>query len=188
MRVIAGTHRGRRLRGPTGTAVRPTSDRVREAVFSILGTRVAGSRVLDLYAGTGAVGIEALSRGAEHVTAVESSRQALKLLRQNVADCGLSGRFTVHHQDVEDFLTRADHGGPFTIVFADPPYAAAENFATLFHDVTRADLCAPDVRLVIEHGAKVTLPARIASWSCLRRYRYGDTAVSLYAASPATPS
>lgn len=188
MRVIAGTHRGRRLRGPTGAALRPTSDRVREAVFSILGARVAGSRFLDLYAGTGAVGIEALSRGAAHVTAVESSRPALTLLYRNIADCGLCDHLTVRHEDVEAFLTRDDHGGPYTIVFADPPYAAADAFVQRFTNVTRADLCAPDARLVIEHSAKGTLPARLSHWRCLRRYRYGDTAVSVYAVVSETPS
>ena len=89
MRVIAGLHRGRRLLGPRGQAIRPTSDRVKEALFSILGERTTGARVLDLYAGTGSIGIEALSRGASHVTFVETDREALRLVRSNLQQCGM---------------------------------------------------------------------------------------------------
>jgi len=89
MRIIAGTQKGRRLHGPKGPGLRPTADRVKEALFSILGSRVAGSRFLDLYAGTGAIGIEALSRGAQHVTFVETNLTALRVLRANIAQCKL---------------------------------------------------------------------------------------------------
>ena len=95
MRVIAGSHRGRRLSGPEGTALRPTSDKVRQAIFSILGTQVFGSRFLDLYAGTGAVGIEALSRGATSVTFVESDPKAVQLLQKNLRACQLLDRVQV---------------------------------------------------------------------------------------------
>ena len=95
MRVIAGSHRGRRLSGPQGTALRPTSDKVREALFSILGTQVSGGRFLDLYAGTGAVGIEALSRGASAVTFVESDPKAVQLLQKNLRTCQLLDRAQV---------------------------------------------------------------------------------------------
>ena len=99
MRVIAGLHRGRRLLGPRGQAIRPTSDRVKEALFSILGERTTGARVLDLYAGTGSIGIEALSRGAAHVTFVEADREALRLVHSNLQQCGLeeSANICVRH-------------------------------------------------------------------------------------------
>jgi 16S rRNA (guanine(966)-N(2))-methyltransferase RsmD len=108
MRVIAGSHRGRRLCGPQGTALRPTSDKVREALFSILGTQVSGSRFLDLYAGTGAVGIEALSRGASSVTFVESDPKAVQLLRKNLQTCQLLDSAQVRIGQTAVFLDQKD--------------------------------------------------------------------------------
>lgn len=187
MRVIAGIHRGRRLRGPEGSALRPTSDRVREALFSILGNRLPNSRVLDLYAGTGAVGIEALSRGATHVTCVESSEDALKLLRQNVSDCKMTHQMTIHAQTVKRFLRRPDlWSGPYDIVFADPPYAIAQELESLFNDVAIDHLFAADSWLVVEHAEKTTLPPHLGRSSFLRRYHYGDTALSIFSSAGAT--
>lgn len=184
MRVIAGTHRGRRLRGPEGLILRPTSDRVREALFSILGNRLPNSRFLDLYAGTGAVGIEALSRGARHVTSIESSADALKLLRQNVSDCQLADQMTVYAQTVKQFLSRPDQwNGPYDIVFADPPYAVAHELASLFDDIAIDRLFALDSRLVIEHPKKTMLPTHLGRSAFLRRYPYGDTILSIFSSS-----
>lgn len=182
MRVIAGTHRGRRLHGPRGTALRPTSDRVREALFSILGNRLPDSRWLDLYAGTGAVGIEAVSRGARHVVCVESNGEALKLLQRNVSDCGMTHRVMVRGQTVKQFLSRVDQmHGPYDIVFADPPYAAAHELDSVFAGVAPEALFAPDARLIAEHAAKTPMPGHLGPCVFLRRYTYGDTAVSVFA-------
>jgi len=184
MRVIAGTHRGRRLRGPQGSVLRPTSDRVREALFSILGNRLLDSRFLDLYAGTGAVGIEALSRGVTHVTCVESSAEALKLLHQNVSDCQMEHQMTVHAQTVKQFLGRPHRwSGPYDIMFADPPYAIVQELESLFGDVVIDRLFTADSWLILEHAAKTTLPARLGRSTFLRRYRYGDTALSVFSFS-----
>jgi 16S rRNA (guanine(966)-N(2))-methyltransferase RsmD len=181
MRVIAGTHRGRRLYGPRTLALRPTSDRVREALFSIIGNRLTNSRFLDLYAGTGAVGIEAVSRGAEHVTFVESNRDALKLLQQNLELCHIGDEVAVLSQTVQQFLNRHDQwNGPYDIVFADPPYVEALEFPLLFAEPKTDDLFALDSWLVIEHAAKTALPMLLGDIRFLRRYRYGDTALSLY--------
>lgn len=184
MRIIAGTHRGRRLHGPRGTALRPTSDRVREAIFSILGSRLPNSRFLDLYAGTGAVGMEAASRGARHVVCVESNREALKLMQRNLSDCGMSNRVRVQGETVKQFLSRREHmGEPYDIVFADPPYAAAQELASLMAGVSPEALFAPDARLVAEHATKAPLPAQLGPCVFLRRYTYGDTALSVFAYS-----
>lgn len=186
MRVIAGTHRGRRLRGPQGTALRPTSDRVREALFAILGNRIPESRFLDLYAGTGAVGIEALSRGAAQVTSVESNAQALTLLRRNVSDCRMIDRMTVQGMTVKQFLARPDRwNGPYDVIFADPPYADVRDLASLFDEVAQG-LFAREAWLVIEHAAK--MPPSFPTGRCifLRRYTYGDTALSLFAHAGST--
>ncbi|MBX3330339.1 MAG: 16S rRNA (guanine(966)-N(2))-methyltransferase RsmD [Nitrospira sp.] len=181
MRVIAGTHRGRRLYGPRKLALRPTSDRVREALFSILGNRLTSSRFLDLYAGTGAVGIEAVSRGAAHVTSVESNRDALKLLRKNLELCHIGEEIAVLGQTVQQFLSRSEQwNGPYDIVFADPPYAEAAGLPALLAESRVDDLFALDSRLVIEHAAKTALPMSLGCTRFLRRYRYGDTALSLY--------
>lgn len=186
MRVIAGTHRGRRLRGPQGFALRPTSDRVREALFSILGNRLPNSRFLDLYAGTGAVGIEAFSRGARHVSCVESSAEAVKLLRRNIADCRMAEHMIVHAQTVEQFLGRPDRwSGPYDIVFADPPYTIIHDLDSLFDAVAMHRLFASDSWLVVEHAEKTPLPSHLGRSDFLRRYRYGDTALSIFSCSGA---
>lgn len=180
MRVIAGSHRGRRLQGPQGTALRPTSDRVREALFSILGNRLPESRVLDLFAGTGAIGIEALSRGATHVTAVESQAESLKLLRRNVAECELDTLVAVQARTVRQFLTRPDlWTGPYDIVFADPPYDMAYRLENMFESV-HATLASPDAWLVVEHASKTVLPAKLGTAAFKKRYPYGDTALSIF--------
>ncbi len=181
MRVIAGTYRGRRLYGPRTQALRPTSDRVREALFSILGNRLPQSRFLDLYAGTGAVGIEALSRGAEHVTAVESDRDAVNLLQRNKDLCQIGSALTVQPHTVEQFVRRADHwSGPYDIVFADPPYAETERFSSLLSASMTWPLFAVDAWLIVEHGVKTASPTVLGPASLRRRYRYGDTTLSLY--------
>ena len=184
MRVIAGTHRGRRLRGPRGSTLRPTSDRVREALFSILGNRLPLSRFLDLYAGTGAVGIEALSRGARHVTSVESSAGALQLLRRNVSECGMAHKMTIRAQTVKQFLCRPDQwSGPYDIVFADPPYTLVHELESLFDDDTIHHLLADDSWVVVEHAEKTTLPAQLGRNAFIRRYSYGGTALTVYSSS-----
>jgi len=181
MRVIAGTHRGRRLYGPRKLALRPTSDRVREALFSILGNRLMNSRFLDLYAGTGAVGIEAVSRGAAHVTSVESNRDALKLLQQNLELCHISDEIAVLSQTVRQFLNHPEQWkGPYDLVFVDPPYAEASELPSLFAEPRTDGLFALDSWLVIEHASKTTLPLSLGCTRFLRGYRYGDTALSLY--------
>ncbi|MGB6724797.1 MAG: 16S rRNA (guanine(966)-N(2))-methyltransferase RsmD, partial [Terracidiphilus sp.] len=133
MRIIAGTYRSRVLATPAGMATRPTSDRLRETLFNVLAPRIAGARFLDLYAGSGAVGIEALSRGAAQVTFVERAPAALKALRQNLDSLGITEGFEIHAGSVTRFFRgfgqkRETH----EVVFLDPPYEAADEYeATL---------------------------------------------------------
>lgn len=186
MRVIAGTHRGRRLYGVGKLALRPTSDRVREALFSILGNRLTNSRFLDLYAGTGAVGIEAVSRGAAHVTSVESNRNALKLLRQNLELCHIGEEIAVLGQTVQQFLDHPDQwNGPYDIVFADPPYAEGSELPSILAMPGADEWFALDSWLIVEHAVKTTLPMSLGCTKFLRCYRYGDTVLSLYSRSHA---
>ena len=180
MRVIAGAHRGRRLTGPQSDSLRPTSDRVREALFSILGTRIRGARVLDLYAGTGAVGIEALSRGAAHVTFVESSPAAQRVLQTNLDRCALDDKAQVRSCRVEQFLRRlAPDLAPFDVVFADPPYAADEELRTLFMLLGRVILADQSI-IVLEHAKRARIPETLGGVAAARRYEYGDTCLSVF--------
>lgn len=181
MRVIAGIYRGRRLYGPRTQTLRPTSDRVREALFSILGNRLPHSRFLDLYAGTGAVGIEALSRGADHVTAVESDRDAVNLLQRNRQLCKIGSELTVRPHTVEHFVQRPEHwNGPYDVVFADPPYAETARLSSLLTPSMVRALFATDAWLIIEHGGKTAAPTALGPTTLNRQYRYGDTTLSLY--------
>jgi len=180
MRVIAGSHRGRRLSGLQGNALRPTSDKVREALFSILGTQVSGGRFLDLYAGTGAVGIEALSRGASSVTFVESNPKVVQLLKRNLQACQLLDRAQVRVGQTAAFLERKDWwGGPFDVLFADPPYAALDELEILIH-AWRPGLLSDHAAVIIEQDSRTRLPASIDHAALVRRYVYGDTALYLY--------
>ena len=180
MRVIAGVHRGRRLLGPSGQAIRPTSDRVKEALFSILGERTTGARVLDLYAGTGSIGIEALSRGAAHVTFVEADRTALRLVRSNLQQCGLEPSANICACQVSQFFHRTTHwSGPYNIVFCDPPYQLTPDLIALANEWDRRWF-ADDAVVILEHGRKAQIPATLGPLSQVKRYDYGDTALTRY--------
>jgi 16S rRNA (guanine966-N2)-methyltransferase len=183
MRVIAGSHRGRRLSGPAGTALRPTSDKVRQAIFSILGAHVLGGRFLDLYAGTGAVGIEALSRGATSVTFVESDPKAVRLLRRNLQVCELLDRVQIRIEKAAAFLDHKESwGGPYDVLFADPPYAALNELEIVTH-AWRPGLLSEHATVIIEQDSRTEMPTSIDHASLVRRYLYGDTALYLYGVS-----
>lgn len=166
MRVVAGDLRGRKIESPTGEATRPTTDKVREAVFNALGSLgvVDGSRVIDVFAGTGAMGIEALSRGAAHCVFVENDRQALAVLRTNIANLGLGDRSTVIANDA--FSGLANHGA-VDILIADPPYGF-----TQWEKLLRG-LSVPLV--VLESDREV---GDVEGWETLRAKKYGRTHVS----------
>ena len=171
MRIVAGTHGGRRLAAPRGTATRPTSDRVREALFSILGARVAGARVLDLFAGTGALGLEALSRGAAAATFVDRDVAAV---RANLEALGLPGE--VHRGDALKFLRSATC--TYDLVFLDPPYREAARLAGELADTLPAVL-APGALVVSESDRRA--PLDLPGLETLDERRYGDTLIRLHA-------
>jgi 16S rRNA (guanine966-N2)-methyltransferase len=174
MRVIAGTARGVPLRAPRDTATRPVTDRVKETLFGILGQRVPDARVLDLYAGSGALGIEALSRGAAHATFVERGRDALAAVRHNLERTGLAGEASVHGGDVLRFLNGAQGMAPFDLAFLDPPYAERAILAPLERLVP---LLSPDAGVVVKHfwRTPVPVPDGMAVW---RERRFGETALT----------
>jgi 16S rRNA (guanine(966)-N(2))-methyltransferase RsmD len=125
MRIIAGEFKGRRLAAPTWTGLRPTSDKLRETIFNILAPRIAGALVVDGFAGTGAIGLEALSRGAAHVLFIERDRRAAALIARNSAACGVEGRYTIECGDVATVLRRLSDA-VFDLILLDPPYDQAE--------------------------------------------------------------
>jgi 16S rRNA (guanine(966)-N(2))-methyltransferase RsmD len=160
--------------------LRPTSDKVREALFSILASRIPGSRFLDLYAGTGAVGIEALSRGAETVTFVESDPNAIQIMRKNLTACGMLDHADVRITPFQTFLRQPQSwNSPYDVLFADPPYADREAVELVLGS-WRLELLSSEAVMVIEQDVRAELPAETDRARLLRRYDYGDTALFLY--------
>lgn len=174
-RIIAGEARGRRLSAPRGTATRPTSDKVRGAVFNLLGQFFDGGEVLDLYAGTGALALEALSRGAARAVCVEADRATAELLRRNAEACGYGERVEILRGRVPEALARLAPGR-FDLAFVDPPYAEGPEGAL----AALADLLAPDGRAVAEHDARRPPPDRIGPLTAADRRTYGSTGISIY--------
>jgi len=177
MRVIAGAAGGIRLDVPK-TDVRPTMDRVKAAIFSSLGEEIIGARVLDLFAGTGALGIEALSRGAASALFVEDNSAAIAVIERNLAKTKLLGQ--VRRQDVFSFLRSAQTGEPFKVIFADPPYEKAKSggefTSLLLEDEQLADMLEPSGIFVLEKRPSEQVP-RMPFWKVIRARAYGATEV-----------
>jgi 16S rRNA (guanine966-N2)-methyltransferase len=193
MRIIAGSLRSRTLVAPPGLATRPTSDRLRETLFNVLAPRIEGAAFLDLYAGSGAVGMEALSRGAARVEFVERAPAALKVLRGNLEKLGLTVGFRIHTASVGATLRRAAETSKreqYDVLFLDPPYDAAEEYATTLGLLGgyAAGLLAEGALVIAEHRRKERLEARYGSLARIRLLEQGDAALSFYAVdSSATP-
>jgi 16S rRNA (guanine966-N2)-methyltransferase len=184
MRVIAGERRGFQLKGPAGKFTRPMADRVREALFSMLASLgVEPVRVLDLYAGTGGIGIEALSRGAESADFVERNAAAAAVVRANLAHTRYTDVARVFQEPVSTFLARAERNqtdiAPYDLIFMDPPYADPELVATL-ERVGRSPLVESGATLVIGHSPRVALPPQAGRLRRLRERCYGDSCFSIY--------
>ena len=174
MRVITGTARGRKLKEPAGRDIRPTSDLVKESMFNICQFDVEGRRVLDLFGGTGQLGIEAASRGAGQVVIVDRSREAVELIRENVRRTGLS--VTVRQSDALDYLSSC---GRFDLIFLDPPYAASLAEEALWK-IKGFDILSNGGIILCETDAKTTLPELDAPYRKRREYRYGKVKLTLY--------
>lgn len=178
MRVIGGSVGGSRLKGAPRDGVRPTSDRVREAIFEIIASHdIDITRVLDLYSGTGAMGIEALSRGAEHCDFVESDSKACGVVRENITSTRMLDRARVFPLPVAKALSRLS--GPYDLVVADPPYEYDRAERELA-DVVERGLLAEDGALVIEHSKRREWPETLAGRPLLLTRRYGDSAITIY--------
>jgi len=185
MRVIAGSARGRRLKGPPArrrggvSPVRPSSDLMRGAIFSALASLDAGlSRVLDIYAGSGALGIEALSRGAEWCDFVERDPAACAVIRENLRLTGFEAKAAVHCIAAERAASRIS--GSYTLVLADPPYTDAQASSVLQHLASSALIEHSRTILVLEHGARSEPAAAVGPLALLNSRRHGDSAMSIY--------
>jgi 16S rRNA (guanine966-N2)-methyltransferase len=179
MRIIAGSFKGRRLATVRGK-IRPTSDKVREAVFNILGPAVTEARVLDLFAGTGALGLEALSRGANAAVFVEDHAASLAVLRRNIETLGLTDRVEVLPLPVKAGLKKLTaRQAEFELAFLDPPYGGGLAAAAL-KDLAAARILSPSAWVVAEHSRREALPETIDTLALVEMRRYGDTQVAFY--------
>ena len=185
MRIIAGTLKGRRLDAPTWDGLRPTSDKLRETLFNVLAPRIDGARVLDGYAGTGAVGIEAISRGAGQVTFVEQDRRACALIAANLAKCLISNGYAIIQssviQAIDRLHVRQREGEPaFDVILLDPPYASD------IHDALQqvGEIVKPDGLVVLEHARRSKPPLAAGRLIQVRELTSGDSALTLYTWQP----
>lgn len=174
MRIIAGRYKGRRLNGPLWEGIRPTSDQLRETLFNIISPRINGARVLDGFSGTGALGIEALSRGAEEITFIDDDLRAVRLIKKNLEACGVRDGYTILRNDVQVALNRMSADTLFDVMLFDPPYAVSGLDGVLQAGVHHLS---PDGILVVEHSVRHALknPSNI---SLIREVRTGDSALS----------
>src|SRR5207245_10156207 len=189
MRVIAGTYRSRILRSLKGLALRPTSDRLRETLFNVLAPNISGARFADLFAGTGAIGIEALSRGAAEVVFIENHVPAVTLIRRNLESLGINSGATVLAVDALRGLAllaaRKNSGAPaFDHIFLDPPYAAAEDYSCVLEFLGSADLLAPGGIVIAEHHRNFDLPEEPGALKKFLVLRHGDASLSFYRRPP----
>jgi 16S rRNA (guanine966-N2)-methyltransferase len=185
MRVIAGIYRSRILKSLKGLALRPTSDRLRETLFNVLGAGIRDSRFLDVFAGTGAVGIEALSRGAEHVSFIENHAPSAALIRKNLAALNVHTGVTVICADavraLETLEAKVKVGDPaFDYIFIDPPYAATADYSRVLQKVAASNLLAEMGIVTVEHRKTFDLPESFSTLKRVRLLRQGDAALSFY--------
>jgi 16S rRNA (guanine(966)-N(2))-methyltransferase RsmD len=184
MRVISGSARGRTLKSVPGKGTRPTSDRVKEAIFSMIGPYFAGGEALDLFAGTGGLGIEALSRGMDRAVFVDLEQASVDVVRGNLRSTGLEDRAEVYRNDaVRALKLLARRGRAFDLVFLDPPYKM-RHMDELARQMQELNMLKRGSRVVIEHAAEHHYPEDIGQLVRKKRAEYGDTAVSIYVYQP----
>ena len=177
MRVITGTARGRKLKEPAGMETRPTTDRVKEGIFSSIQFELEGRRVLDLFGGTGQMGIEALSRGAAHCTFVDLRKEAVAIIRENVALTGFADRAQIVQGDALAFLSRCRE--TFDVIFLDPPYGSGLLEKTM-ELVGTIDIVSENGIIVCENGSSAGWPMVSPPYRLQKEYRYGKIKTALY--------
>jgi 16S rRNA (guanine(966)-N(2))-methyltransferase RsmD len=187
MRVIAGRLRGRHVDAPKGGSTRPTYDRVRESLFAILGPRIEGAAVLDLFAGSGVLGIESISRGARAAVLVDVAPGAVATIRRNVERLGVASSCEIRRGDAARLLERRAFGRRFDVVFVDPPYGSGVH-ERILRLLGVAGALEPGALVVVEHGAGDELPDATGRLVLKRTERYGSTSVSFYEAGARDPN
>jgi 16S rRNA (guanine966-N2)-methyltransferase len=183
MRIIAGTYRSRLLKSARGLSLRPTSDRLRETLFNILAPYIEGARFLDLFAGTGAIGIEALSRGAAESVFIESHAPAVALIKENLGSLSIKSGATVISTDaLRGLATLASRraAAKFNIIFLDPPYAFGQDYSRVLEFLGGADLLAPAAIVIAEHRRNFDLPEAVGALKRFRVLKQGDAALSFF--------
>ncbi|MEJ2008465.1 MAG: 16S rRNA (guanine(966)-N(2))-methyltransferase RsmD, partial [Acidobacteriota bacterium] len=181
MRIISGSHRGHRIQTLKGASLRPTSDQMRETLFDVLGPSVRDSRFLDAYAGSGAVGLEALSRGAREVVFIEHHRAASEMIRKNLAALGMSAGFRLVNSKVLTALERLDEeSDPFDYVFLDPPYSEVSEYHHALRQLGRSSILTPTSLIVAEHSRHYFLEDHYNRLARTRTIRHGDAQLSFY--------
>lgn len=181
MRVIAGIYKGRRLKTLEGLSVRPTSDRLRETIFNILTPRIEGARFADICAGSGAIGIEALSRGAQYVTFIESSIKAARIISENLRNCGIRRDYRVINRDVIRALkSLASENAQFDIIYFDPPYNS-ELYTPVMWVIAKHNLLAEDGVVIVEHRRQAPLTANYDQLRPYRQLTHGETHLTFFA-------
>ncbi|MBM4339436.1 MAG: 16S rRNA (guanine(966)-N(2))-methyltransferase RsmD [Deltaproteobacteria bacterium] len=179
MRIISGTSRGRKLTTPKGHTMRPTSDRVKESIFNILGDEVEGKMVLDLFAGTGNLGIEALSRGAKRTCFVEKANEALRIIKKNLLQCGFSGQAEIFSKEVNRAISMFKaRNESFDLILMDPPYEKEWVERTLVK-LNNHNIYHEGSILVIEHSRREPLPQNTGRWTVMKQRMIGDTIISI---------
>ena len=181
MRVIAGTARGRKLTEMPGLASRPTTDKVKESIFNIIQWDVEGRKVLDLFAGTGQLGIEALSRGADRCVFVDAARDAARIVKENVASTGFENQARVVQGDALSFLTSCRE--KFGVILLDPPYAS-DLLLKALEKIAAIDIVTENGIIVCESDADTVLPELPAPYQKGKEYRYGKIKLTLYQRLP----
>jgi 16S rRNA (guanine966-N2)-methyltransferase len=181
MRVIGGTYRSRILKSLKGLALRPTSDRLRETLFNVLGSGISESRFLDVFAGTGAVGIEALSRGATQATFIENHAPSAALIRKNLAALKImTGASVICADAVKGSATLQSSARQYDYIFIDPPYAAVADYARVMKLVAASNILAPGGIVIVEHRKTFNIAESFAALKRVRLLRQGDAALSFY--------
>ena len=176
MRVISGSARGRKLKEPSGFDIRPTSDMVKESVFNIIQFDIEGKRVLDLFAGTGQLGIEALSRGAANVIFIDTAPKAVKLIRENLKLCALDDSASVYIRDALNYL---EGGDVFDLIFLDPPYDSLFAGKAL-EKIIKFDKLDTNGIIICETKADYVMPAVTPPYLLRKEYKYGKVKITLY--------
>ena len=180
MRVISGSAKGRKLKAPPGLNTRPITDMIKGALFNVWGSEVIDAKLLDLFAGSGSVGIEALSRGAEKVVFVDKSNQAIKVIKENLSNCGFEKAGQLYQGDIFQALgALARQGERFNLIYIDPPFNNTEIFCDVMEVLDKIDIFAPDHILVIRTPRKMEMP----SFTRLIKYRqksYGESSLHYY--------